>query len=581
MSTNNSGANTNNIPLLLNNIEARLGELGPSSGFVRNPMTTTLLGGNFDITNIGQSQSETVVCNDLEVALGASPGQTLFIHNQSNLLNYGADDQGNNTIGNSNVSTLTTFPGKVTFNIPPTLTLAPVALANPQTEYNVLVDTSLPQVFVVKDSVSNNSIGMNGTNIVLWNPTKTANNTLTNQSLVINNTSGIGLSADTAGVLYFRPVGTTTSTISSSIGADGYLSSITDISANVLNRVTLSTQGSSVFTEKTVGSIQTQTQMDNTGLNSVSTTVGLGPPTLDGAVAISNGNGRTSEPRVIIQKIDTLGVTTTKTSTSLNDVFTTSANTSTTTINITGLSTSSGATENSVQIDNGRGSLSVNTYPVVQLSSKFGVLDNIPDVARLDNRQLYFSHTSIPAPKNALYGIDQMYITDLVNSNTINSTSIQIDNGTNVSNLTGALVSFSSGIYDTSMDNSGFGSFIAGTVGNDAVLSCGSTSSPPSLGLSSQLPSALGLGELDNRSLKFTLAGDITTMDLTGLNSNASLTLASGSSNSINLNSAGDITLSPSTSSAFNTVIMNNLPTSSSGLSAGCLWNNGGVLNIV
>jgi hypothetical protein len=339
MSTN-TGANTNNIPLLLNNIEARLGELGPSTGFVRNPMITTLLANNFAISGVSNTQSETLVTNQLEVALGATPGQTLFIHNQANLLNYGADDAGNNTIGDPDPTTLTTFQGKVTFNIPPTLTLVPVALANPQTEYNVLVDTSLPQVFVVKDSFTSNSTGLNGTSVTLWNSNKTL-------------------------------------------------------------------------------------------------------------------------------------------------------------------------------------------------------------------------------------------------INTINNTSVQIDNGTNISTLSGSQLDFTTGIYNTVLDNSGLGSFIAGTVGNDITVSCGSTSTAPGIAMTSQIPSVLGLSELDNRSLKFTLGATNSTFNLNGVSSNEAVTLTSGSSNSINLNSDGDITLSPGTSSAFNTVIMNNLPTSSSGLSVGSLWNNGGVLNIV
>jgi hypothetical protein len=175
-----------------------------------------------------------------------------------------------------------------------------------------------------------------------------------------------------------------------------------------------------------------------------------------------------------------------------------------------------------------------------------------------------------------------MYITDLVSSNTLTSGSIVIEDSSNSFSASSSQLNYNYDIFNSSMDYSGFGSFINGTVGNVIIMTNGSNISPPSLSIATQIPTALGLSTLDNRSLVFAVGDENSTFNLNGVSSNGAVTIASGSSNSINLNSDGDITLSPSTSSATNTVIMNNLPTSSAGLTSGSLWRGpGNILNIV
>ena len=282
---------------------------------------------------------------------------------------------------------------------------------------------------------------------------------MTNDSLTINNGSNLN-QITSSGFLNSQPNGI--NSITSSINPTGYSSSIIDGTLTTIDSIILDTTHPSMLVQNVNGTITTTSQVDNTGFTTASITTVL-TPVVDGTVHISNGNGRTSEVEIVVQKING-GTTTLNTITSFNNVMTNSNVTGSSTTDISGFKTLSGTTNNSIQLDNGLGTISSNTFPTIELISKYNAVDNIPTTCVITNLGTELNHTSFTAPLNAQYNISTMTISDINNTNGQSSSSITLTDNTNsrTNQLEPNMVIMSDGSKNITID-SGNGNL--GTVG--------------------------------------------------------------------------------------------------------------------
>ena len=231
-----------------------------------------------------------------------------------------------------------------------------------------------------------------------------------------------------SGFLNSQPNGS--NSISSSINSTGYSSSIIDGTLTTIDSIILDTTHPSMLVQNVNGTITTTSQVDNTGFTTASITTVI-TPIVDGTIHISNGNGRTSEVEILVQKING-GTTTLNTITSFNNVMTNSnVAGASTTLDISGFTTLSGTTNNSIQLDNGLGAISSNTFPTIELISKYNAVDNIPTTCVITNLGTELNHPSFTAPLNAQYNISTMTISDINNTNGQSSSSITLTDNTN------------------------------------------------------------------------------------------------------------------------------------------------------